>query len=107
MKPARFHPDAEVELAAQARYYDERSPGLGQRFADEVQAAIELAASLPRIGSPYRYGTRRVFPKSFPFSVVYQELDTELVILALAPFPRKSGYWRARKPGRSTSRSEK
>lgn len=54
MKPARFHPDAEVELAAQAHYYDERSPGLGQRFADEVQAAIELAASLPRIGSPYR-----------------------------------------------------
>ena len=97
MKPVRFHPEAEVELAAEARYYEERSPGLGERFTNEVQAAVRLAATLPGIGSPSRYGTRRVFPKSFPFSVVYRELRTELVILALAPFPRKPGYWRARR----------
>lgn len=99
MKPVRFHPEAEVELAAEARYYEERSPGLGERFTNEVQAAVKLAATLPGIGSPYRYGTRRVFPKSFPFSVVYRELRTELVVLALAPFPRKPGYWRARRAG--------
>ena len=97
MKPARFHPEAEIELAAEANYYEERSPGLGGRFTDEVQAAVKLAASMPGIGSPHRYGTRRVFPKSFPFSVVYSESESELVILAIAPFPRKPGYWRARK----------
>ena len=96
MKPVRFHPEAEVELTAEAKYYEERSPGLGERFANEVLAAVTLAATLPGIGSPYRYGTRRVFPKSFPFSVVYRELPSELVILALAPFPRKPGYWRSR-----------
>lgn len=99
MKPVRFHPAAEVELAAEAKYYEERSPGLGERFTNEVQAALKLAATLPGIGSTYRYGTRRVFPKSFPFSVVYRELPSELVVLALAPFPRKPGYWRARKAG--------
>jgi hypothetical protein len=32
LKPVRFHLAAEAELAAEAAYYDERSPGLGERF---------------------------------------------------------------------------
>lgn len=99
MKPVRFHPEAEIEFAAEARYYDERSPGLGERFTREVQAAVGLASAFPQIGAPHKYGTRRVFPKKFPFSVVYQELASELVILAIAPFPRKPVYWRGRKSG--------
>ncbi|MCL4185128.1 MAG: type II toxin-antitoxin system RelE/ParE family toxin [Burkholderiaceae bacterium] len=72
MKPVRFHPAAEVELAAEARYYEERSPGLGERFVREVEAAVRLASAFPQIGPPYRYDTRRVFPKSFAFSIVYR-----------------------------------
>jgi toxin ParE1/3/4 len=53
------------------------------------------------IGAPYKYNTRRVFPKKFPFSVVYRELASELVVLAIAPFPRRSAYWRSRKGGDS------
>ena len=97
MKPVRFHAEAEVELTAEAKYYDERSPGLGGRFTREVEAAVELASAFPQIGSPYKYGTRRVFPKRFPFSIVYQDLGSELVILAIAPFPRKPAYWRERR----------
>ena len=97
MKPVRFHPEAEVELAAEAKYYEERSPSLGERFTREVEVAVELASSFPLIGSPYKYGTRRVFPKKFPFSIVYQVLASELVVLAIAPFPRKPAYWRRRK----------
>ena len=97
MKPVRFHPEAERELTAEAKYYDERSPGLGERFTLELQAAIELASAFPQIGAPHKYGTRRVFPRKFPFAVVYQELASELVILAIAPFSRKPAYWRDRK----------
>ena len=99
MKPVRFHPEAEVELAAEATYYNERSPGLGERFTREIQAAVELASAFPQIGAPYKYGTRRVFPKTFPFSVIYRELASELIILAIAPFPRRPAYWRGRKGG--------
>ena len=98
MKPVRFHAEAETELLGEAKYYDDCSPGLGVRFVQEVQAAVALASAFPEIGSPYKYGTRRVFPKKFPFSVVYLELLAELVVLAIAPFPRKPAYWRDRKP---------
>lgn len=97
MKPVRFHPEAEVELAAEAQYHEERSPGLGERFTGEVEATVKLASSFPLIGSPYKYDTRRVFTKKFPFSIVYRVLASELVVLAIAPFPRKPAYWRGRK----------
>ena len=97
MKPARFHPEAEVELAAEAKFYEEQWRGLGERFTEEVEAALKLASLFPEIGSPYKYGTRRVFPKKFPFSIVYTVLVKELVVLAIAPFPHKVAYWRNRK----------
>ena len=86
-----------MELEAQAKYYEECASGLGERFTGEVQAAVALASAFPQIGAPYKYGTRRVFPKKFPFSVVYQESASELVILAIAPFPRMPAYWRSRR----------
>jgi toxin ParE1/3/4 len=92
-----FHPDALAELREQAVFYEERSPGLGERFAAQVEAAVSLACSMPGVGSPYRYGTRRVFPKDFPHSVVYREAADSLIILAVAPFRRKPAYWRQRK----------
>jgi hypothetical protein len=68
----------------------------GKRFTHEIEAALALACSFPEIGPAYKYGTRRVYPKRFPFSVVYRLLGEEIVVVAIAPFYRKPGYWRAR-----------
>lgn len=97
MKTAVFHPEALAELQAQAIFYEERSAGLGERFTGQVEAALALAQSMPGVGSPYKYGTRRVFPKDFPHSIVYRETPELLVVLAVAPFRRKPAYWRERK----------
>ena len=97
MKNVRFHDDARVELIDQVAYYEDAQPGLGQRFRAEIESAVALAASLPFVGSPYKYGTRRVFSRKFPFSVVYALRDTEIVILAVAHFKRRPGYWRKRR----------
>ena len=96
MKRPVFHPEALADLQDQAIYYEERSPGLGERFLSQVDEAVKLAVSMPGIGSPYRHDTRRVFPKDFPHSVVYQEVEDVLIVLAVAPFRRKPGYWRKR-----------
>lgn len=97
MKHFAFHPEALAELEAQALFYEERSAGLGLRFAAHVEAAVRLAQRMPGVGSAYRHGTRRVFPKDFPYSIVFRETDDALVVLAVAPFRRKPGYWRSRK----------
>ncbi len=100
MNAARFHDEARAELIEQAIHYEAASSGLGQRFNAEIEAAVNRAASFPEQGAPYRYGTRRVFPKSFPFSVIYLHLNGEIVVMAIAHFRRRPGYWRNRKRDR-------
>ena len=78
-------------------YYEAIQVGLGKRFQQSVEAAVELATSLPFAGSPHKHGTRRVFPKKFPFSVVYLVAENEIVIFAVAHFKRKPGYWKSRR----------
>ncbi len=76
-------------------YYAEVDRRLGERLFESVQRAVVLAAAFPEMGSPYLFKTRRVFPKRFPFSVVYVQRRGEIVVLAFAPFRRKAGYWSA------------
>jgi plasmid stabilization system protein ParE len=98
VKPHRYHPEAETELLEQVAYYEGISPGLGARFLSEVVAALELAGKFPKSGAPYYAKTRRVFPKGFQFSIAYYESSTELIVLAVASFSRKPGYWQSRRP---------
>lgn len=97
MKPVRFHEAARAELVHETLYYATVSPHLGEKFAAAVERAVQLASEFPNMGSPYKYRTRRVFPKKFPFSLVYVVRETEVNIVALAPFSKKPDYWRARK----------
>ena len=82
-KTVRFHDEARAELVWQATYYELRAKGFGERFGNEIEAAIEIASTFPYIGSPYKYGTRRVFPKKFPFSIVYRILEPEVIVLEI------------------------
>ena len=92
----RFHEAARAELAWEAQYYAKVNPQLGERFATVIERALAIAAEFPDMGSPYRYGTRRVFPQRFPFSIVYMHRRDEILVLAIAPDDRKPGYWRSR-----------
>lgn len=97
MTPVRFHDAARSELAKEVLYYAEIERRLGERLLEAVQRAVALAAEFPEMGSPYLFKARRVFTKRFPSSVVYVHRPNEIVVLAVAPFRRKPGYWRSRK----------
>lgn len=97
MTVARFHGEARLEFLDVVAYYEAAEVGLGERFRQSVEAAVALAVSLPFAGSPYKHGTRRVFPKKFPFSIVYRVGENEIVIFAFAHFKRKPGYWKNRR----------
>jgi len=43
-----LHPEADVEFAGQVEYFDEREPGLGERFYREVNDCLKLIADPPR-----------------------------------------------------------
>ena len=97
MKNVRFHEAARQEFLDQVSYYEEAQIHLGRRFQNETEPAVKLAASMPFAGSPHKFGTRRVFPKKFPFSVVYAVRQSEVIVLAVAHFNRRPAYRQKRK----------
>ena len=97
MKPVRVLEEAQEEFLEQVTYYEEREKGLGERFRQAVEAATALASAHPKLGSPWKLRTRRVFPKGFKFAVVYRVEPAELVVFAIAHFSRRPTYWRRRR----------
>ncbi|MCF6313548.1 MAG: hypothetical protein L3J39_13970 [Verrucomicrobiales bacterium] len=46
-----WHPDTESELTDGATYYNQRQPGLGEEFIDEVTKAASVITADPRAGT--------------------------------------------------------
>lgn len=47
MRRVLFHPDAQAEMVASAKYYEAEQEGLGKRFLEAVNAATRRAALSP------------------------------------------------------------
>jgi plasmid stabilization system protein ParE len=96
VKRVRFHDEARAEFVHEVHVYTAVNRALGERFDKAVKRAVGRAAEFPDLGSPHHFGTRRMFPKKFPFSIVYLTLEDEVFIVAIAPDSRKPKYWRSR-----------
>ncbi|MFT3777077.1 MAG: type II toxin-antitoxin system RelE/ParE family toxin [Ottowia sp.] len=95
----RYLGEAREEFLHEVRYFSAVSARLGEQFDKAVQKAETRAAAHPEMGSPYRRGTRRVLTGKFKFSLVYLTRPDEIVIVAMAAFGRRPGYWRHRLGG--------
>lgn len=84
-------------MAEAAEWYAARVDGLGERFLLETEAAFARIDETPLTGSPWTHrrlpaDVRRLFLRSFPYSVVYI-VEPRVVIVAVAHLRRRPGYW--------------
>lgn len=93
MYHVEIHPEVYKEIDASKQWYDEQSMGLGGRFLDEVDRAMEAISMSPEIWPPYVSGTRRFLLHRFPFAIVYFYTESKVKVIALMHFRRKPGYW--------------
>ncbi len=96
MKPLELHPAATTEAEEAAAWYAERDPRVAQRFAEELDAALERIAEAPRRWPVYLHGTRRVRLTRFPYLVPYRDEPSRILVVAVAHAKRKPGYWSER-----------
>jgi toxin ParE1/3/4 len=99
VKTVRYLEEAREEYLHEVSYFASVSPRLAAKFDRAVEKAEAIASQFAEVGAPYKYGTRRVIPGRFKFSIVYLTLQDEILIVAVAPFQRKQGYWRPRLSG--------
>ena len=95
-KPVRFHPEAEQEYLETIAWYRQRSRTAAANFETAVSQAITRIGEAPQIWPIYFQKFRRYILRRFPFSVVYEEVLTEIVVFAVAHSSRRPGYWRRR-----------
>lgn len=92
-----FRPQARQEVLEAAAWYQERAPGLRREFLLAVDAAVQAAVRRP-LGYPVVEDTlRRVLVKRFPYTVVFEALADQLVVMAVFHHRREPTAWRLRR----------
>ena len=90
---ASFHDLAKGELNEAARYYEQRSPGLGTAFVAEVERCTAAIVEHPEM-SPIVTGTiRRRLLQRFPYGLLYRVRPEHVRILAVMNLKRRPAYW--------------
>jgi toxin ParE1/3/4 len=92
----RLHPEALAEYGEAVGFYEERVPGLGLEFFDEVQRVLRVIEGHPGLGSPFDGPYRRAYCQRFPFGVVYREEGEVIWVQAVMHLRRRPGYWKGR-----------
>ena len=92
---------AEEEATRAACWYEDQLPGLGDEFLVEIKFILEKIEK-----SPQQFGLletlksnrdiRRHVLRRFPFMVIYEICEKEIVVLAVAHTSRKPNYWKQR-----------
>jgi hypothetical protein len=93
---ARFLLPAQRELRDAVRYYDAQREHLGEEFRDEAWETVRRIKEFPQTWQPLGGSIRRCQMRRFPFSVIYEASEREIVIIAIAHLHREPEYWRGR-----------
>jgi plasmid stabilization system protein ParE len=96
MKPLRFHPQAEQELAESVKFYNSRVPGLGNEFFATVESGAKEIQKDP-LRRPIRPdGTRKLKLQRFPYLLIYRDEPTQILIVSVAHGARRPRFWKQR-----------
>lgn len=91
-----FHPEAEEEFLEAINYYEDRERGLGYDFSIEVFATIQNIVIYPTAWPVIEEGVRRCLVHRFPYGVIYNIEQEEILVLAVMHLRRHPGYWKNR-----------
>jgi plasmid stabilization system protein ParE len=95
-KRIRIQSQAQEEINEAFEWYFQRSPGAAEAFLTEIGASMAQIASHPQMYPPYTKNTRRRVLSAFPYSLIFQEKDDSVLVVAVAHAKRRPGYWRGR-----------
>jgi len=89
-------PPARAELEEAFDFYEDRRLGLGDELTADYESAVAKILRNPTIGRRLTGDVRRWPFHEFPYALIYQIRQDSILIVAVAHFRRKPGYWRNR-----------
>ncbi len=91
-----FLDPARNELDDAFDYYEHEQTGLGHRFVDEIVQSLKRISEYPESYQSISLYARRCLVNRFPYGIIYQIKETEILIVAIAHLHRKPDYWVSR-----------
>lgn len=95
-KSLRVHSQAQEEINEAFEWYFKRSLEAADAYLTEIGISLKQILASPQLFPPYTKSTRRRVLARFPYSVIFQEKDEMIIVLAIAHAKRRPGYWRGR-----------
>lgn len=74
---------AYLEIDEAYDYYELQSPGLGDKFKDEVKSSILYLEKYPEHFAEIGHGFRQTLLHRFPFVIVYKIIDNRVLVFAV------------------------
>lgn len=87
---------AEADIAEAARWYEQRSPGLGSEFLRAVDVALAEIVRMPERYPIVRGRARRALVRRFPYAVYFVAGPELTSVFACLHARRDPRHWRER-----------
>lgn len=84
---------ARLELHDAVGFYEAELEGLGEKFKDEVKAAVVRIAKYPKMWSVENGEIRKCLLHRFPYKLLYSIERDHILILVVAHQHREPDYW--------------
>jgi len=89
----RFTSAALHELREAVLYYEDAENGLGGEFLNEIDGALARILAAPEAWRKLSNRTRRCRTHRFPFGLIYQIRQDEILVLAVMDLRRDPKRW--------------
>ena len=95
-RSVRYHEGASADVKNAVAWYLRRSPKAASDFVEELDRAIDTICEGPERWPLGKNNTRRFLLWRFPFSIIYSEQESAIIIWAVAHGSRRPEYWARR-----------
>src|ERR1043165_4901738 len=89
-----LRPKAEKAIDGAAGWYEARNPRASRAFLDAVDAALARILENPHQFPVLKHKLRRVIVTGFPYSVLFRDVGTTLIVTNCVHFRRHPRHWR-------------
>jgi plasmid stabilization system protein ParE len=87
---------AEADIVEAARWYEQRSPGLGSEFLRAVDVTLAEIARMPERYPVVRGRARRALLRRFPYAIYFVATPDLVSVFACLHARRDPRHWRER-----------
>ena len=92
----RWLTEAVKEVDAASSFYQEKQPGLEQRFLEVLEDALRRIQRRPKMYQTIEGEIRKCKLPRFPYGIIFRMKPEHIEIIAVMHLRRQPGYWRTR-----------